>query len=209
MKTTAPEPFELFTPAAGGGTASPLASLETGMESDVLGCDAAGALVYVVARRQRQDLEAAAELRGLCHWADLHRVAPGRELVEGAIDPALLATDRAEHDARVAEAKARLLGEPVPEWATERLATRGSVPGELGTEGQLRLDGQGCFMVGEFAITHLATELGLSEAAARDLVGQSVELRDRLPRLWGRVMGRCAAGVEGPPDRSEDDSLVG
>jgi len=64
----------------------------------------------------------------------------------------------------------------------------GSVPGELGTEGQLRLAGEGCFMVHEFAVTALAAELGLSEAATRSLVGQSLELRDRLPKLYAQVM---------------------
>jgi hypothetical protein len=202
MKTTAPEPFELFTTAsanrsssvsgagdAAAGAATPTSGyvgFETLVEPDVLGRDATATLAYIVARRRHQDLEAADELRGLCHWADLHRVTPGHELAHGAIDPELLATDPTEHDAQIAQAKARLLGEPVPEWATTVLAS--STPGELGTEGQLRLAGQGCFMIHEFAITHLATELGISEAAARAQVGQSLELRDRLPGLYRQVM---------------------
>ena len=49
-------------------------------------------------------------------------------------------------------------------------------------------------MVEEFAVTEVATALGLSEPAARSYVGQAIELRDRLPRLWGRVMaGELAA----------------
>src|SRR5688572_14796873 len=58
----------------------------------------------------------------------------------------------------------------------------------LGREGELRLAGQGAFAVGEFAVCELAAALGISESAARAYVGQAVELRDRLPRLWGRVM---------------------
>ena len=58
----------------------------------------------------------------------------------------------------------------------------------LGREDQLRLAGQGTFTVTEFAITEIATALGLSEFAARARVGQALELRDRLPRLWTRVM---------------------
>src|SRR3954471_17337389 len=58
----------------------------------------------------------------------------------------------------------------------------------LGREDQLRLAGQGTFMITEFAITEIAAALGESEPAARAKVGQALELRDRLPRLWGRVM---------------------
>jgi hypothetical protein len=58
----------------------------------------------------------------------------------------------------------------------------------LGREGELRLAGQGAFAVEEFAVCELAAVLGLSEPAARAYVGQAVELRDRLPRLWARVM---------------------
>ncbi len=58
----------------------------------------------------------------------------------------------------------------------------------LGREGELRLAGQGAFAVCEFAVCELAAALGMSEPAARAYVGQAVELRDRLPRLWGRVM---------------------
>ena len=59
----------------------------------------------------------------------------------------------------------------------------------LGREGELRLAGQGAFTVTEFAICQLAVALGMSEAAARRYVGQTLELRDRLPRLWAAVMG--------------------
>ena len=44
-------------------------------------------------------------------------------------------------------------------------------------------------MVDEFAVCQLAAALGMSEPAARAYVGQALELRDRLPRLWARVMG--------------------
>ena len=53
-----------------------------------------------------------------------------------------------------------------------------------GREGELRLAGQGAFAVGEFAVCELAAALGMSETAARAYVGQAVELRDRLPRVW-------------------------
>jgi hypothetical protein len=57
-----------------------------------------------------------------------------------------------------------------------------------GSEGELRLAGQGAFMIEEFAVCELATTLGMSEPAARAYLGQSLELRDRLPRCWARVM---------------------
>ena len=64
----------------------------------------------------------------------------------------------------------------------------------LGQEGDLRLAGQGAFMISEFAVCELAAALGLSEPAARRYVGQAVELRDRLPRLYSAVMcGRLVA----------------
>ena len=64
----------------------------------------------------------------------------------------------------------------------------------LGLETELRLAGQGTFMVTEFGVCELAAALDMSETAARAYVGQALELRDRLPRLWGRVMnGELAA----------------
>jgi hypothetical protein len=64
----------------------------------------------------------------------------------------------------------------------------------LGREGELRLAGQGAFMVTEFGVCEIAAALGMSEPAARAYVGQTLELRDRLPRLWGAVMcGRLPA----------------
>ena len=58
----------------------------------------------------------------------------------------------------------------------------------LGREVELRLAGQGAFAVCEFAVCELAAALGVSEVTARAYVGQAVELRDRLPRFWVRVM---------------------
>jgi hypothetical protein len=59
---------------------------------------------------------------------------------------------------------------------------------ELGVEGELRLAGQGALAVCEFAVAEVAAALGMSEPAARGYVGQALELRDRLPRLWAKVM---------------------
>ena len=71
----------------------------------------------------------------------------------------------------------------------EMLFPAGSGDSVLGREGELRLAGQGAFAVTEFAVCQLAAAFGMSEHAARAYVGQGLELRDRLPRLWQRVMG--------------------
>jgi hypothetical protein len=133
-------------------------------EPDVLGLDAAGTLGFVVERRRRQDAAAAEELRAVTLWADLHRVG-----YVGAADPeiATAVTRRAN--------TAGLTGVTGP-------------TGLAGVEGELRLAGQGAFRIAEFAVAELAAALGLSEPAARAYVGQALELRDRLPRCWDRVL---------------------
>lgn len=72
--------------------------------------------------------------------------------------------------------------------ADDLLERPDSTAGDLGVEGVLRLGGEGAFTVREFAVTDLAALLGMSEQGARDYVGQTVELRDRLPRLCSQVM---------------------
>lgn len=122
---------------------SPLAHVEA------FGLDAAATLAFVGSARRRQDEAAAEELRGVCQYADLHRVPVGW----GAVDPALYEGG-----------------------------------GELGSEGVLRMAGQGASTIAEFALTELAAALGLSEPAMRAYAGQALELRDRLPRCWDAVM---------------------
>ncbi len=127
---------------------------------EVLGCDAAATLAYTVAQRRIADTAAVRELRAVTHWADLHRVGH-----VGAIDP------------------------ETSEWIDDDpQRSLAAATSSLGLEGQLRLAGQGAFMVEEFAVTELATALGISEFAGRAYVGQAVELRDRLPLCWAQVM---------------------
>ncbi len=134
--------------------------VEPPVGQDVFGLGPVGTLGFVVERRRRADAAAAEELRAVTHWADLHRVGPGEV---GAVDP------------EVGQSVAR--GQQVL-----------GLPGVLGAEGELRLAGEGAFRVEEFAVAELATALGLSEPAGRAYVGQAVELRDRLPLCWDRVM---------------------
>ncbi len=130
---------------------------------DVLGLDPAGTLEFAVARRKAAEREAAEELRAVAHWADLHACNP----VHGAIDPGL--------------------SDDIARRSMRHFAATGSnhLPG---LEGELRLAGQGAFRVEEFAVCELATALGMSEPAGRAYVGQALELRDRLPRLFAAVM---------------------
>jgi hypothetical protein len=139
---------------------------------DVLGEDAAATMRFLVEQRRLQDQAAARELAAVAHWAELHRVDTRTEV--GAVDLEVwhLLETRLE----------------------SRPETRVVGSGVLGREGELRLAGEGAFTVAEFAVTELAAALGMSEPAAREYVGQAVELRDRLPRCWGQVMaGRLPA----------------
>src|SRR4051812_24546 len=149
-------------------TPPPVGDADADVAVDPFGLDAAATLAFVVDRRRRQDQAAAEELRGVTQWADLHRVTDG---TIGSIDDDLV------------EMICPLT--PVTPGGHDRL---------LGREGQLRVAGQGAFMVTEFAVCELAAALSLSEPAARSYLGQGVELRDRLPRLWTAVMaGRLPA----------------
>jgi hypothetical protein len=137
------------------------------VEADVFGLDAVATLTFVTAQRRRQDAAAADEVRAVTHWADLHRVGPD-EL--GAVDPEV----RQSVQRRV--------------YAGADCRESAGIPGVLGVEGELRLAGEGAFRVDEFAVAELAAALGMSEPAGRAYVGQAVELRDRLPHCWDRVM---------------------
>jgi hypothetical protein len=66
--------------------------------------------------------------------------------------------------------------------------------GAPGTEREVRLAGDGTPPVAEFALADLATTLRLSAGATRQLVGDTLELRHRLPLCWDRVhAGRLQA----------------
>ncbi|MDQ3616459.1 MAG: hypothetical protein M3393_07535, partial [Actinomycetota bacterium] len=57
-----------------------------------------------------------------------------------------------------------------------------------GMEALVALAGPGAPEVAEFAPAELAAALGVSTFAGQALVGDALELRHRLPRLWGRVV---------------------
>src|SRR3954453_2953896 len=58
-----------------------------------------------------------------------------------------------------------------------------------GTEGEVALAGAGAPLVAEFAVAELAVALGVSADAARGFLGEAMEVRYRLPKLWQRVLG--------------------
>ena len=157
-------------PALTGGDATgpgPVAGSSEDVE--VLGLDASDALSWVVGQRRAHDLAAARELRGVAHWADLHRVARA-DIARGFI------------------------GAAHPDISDSFLARDTFVKQAVaagGVEGVLRSAGEGAFMVAEYAVAELATALGLSEHAGRAYVAQAVELRERLPRCFAQVM--CGA----------------
>ncbi len=63
-----------------------------------------------------------------------------------------------------------------------------------GCEHEEPIAGQGAPLVAEFCLAELGGVLGASTTAAKRLVGQALELRHRLPRLWAQVQaGRVPA----------------
>ncbi|UUZ59798.1 hypothetical protein [Nocardioides sp. B-3] len=65
-----------------------------------------------------------------------------------------------------------------------------------GIEHEEAIAGIGCPKVAEFCIAELGTVLGISTTAAKRLIGHSLELRHRLPRLWAAVhAGRVPASA--------------
>jgi hypothetical protein len=78
----------------------------------------------------------------------------------------------------------------------------------LGIERPVPLAGDGTPTVAEFALADLATALRITEGATRGLVGQTLELRHRLPRVWARVHDGSLPALAAP-DRHRDPHPVG
>ena len=89
------------------------------------------------------------------------------------------------------EAESRVL-QYAAQWAalhaTDSLADAACLPGLPGTEADVPVAGAGAPWVAEFCVAEFAAALNLSTDAGRRLLGQAVELRHRLPRVWGRVI---------------------
>ncbi len=100
------------------------------------------------------------------------------------VETARAAADRAEVEILHAAAHwADLHGEPA----------RSTSPLLPGSEKLVRFGGDGTPAVAEFAPAELGVVLATSSSAAERLVGDALDLRHRLPRLWGRI---CAGAVK-------------
>ncbi|QZY29460.1 13E12 repeat family protein [Nocardioides coralli] len=88
-------------------------------------------------------------------------------------------------------AEARLLAAAV-QWAVihpaDSVEDAETYTFRSGLEGVIPIAGPGAPLVAEFSVAEYAAALGLSTEAGKHYLGQAVELRYRLPRLWRRVM---------------------
>ncbi|SEC65948.1 protein of unknown function [Nocardioides exalbidus] len=101
---------------------------------------------------------------------------------------ALLASIRSERDTENAAAARQL--DLAARWAdlhppeSIHLAAAFTTPG---SEHEEPIAGEGCPLVAEFCVAELGAVLGTSTTAAKKLIGHALELRHRLPRMWGQV----------------------
>ncbi len=116
--------------------------------------------------------------------------------IEAGTDPgagtrAVLDRARAARHAELAAAAELLV--TAAEWADLHPVARGGQAAgwgevDLHGEGLVPLAGEGTPQVAEFAPAELAAHLGISHDAGRQLIGDALELRHRLPRLFDLVL---------------------
>ena len=116
--------------------------------------------------------------------------------IEAGTDPgagtrAVLDRARAARHAELAAAAELLV--TAAEWADLHPVARGGQAAgwgevDLHGEGLVPLAGEGTPQVAEFAPAELAAHLGVSHDAGRQLIGDALELRHRLPRLFDLVL---------------------
>ena len=124
----------------------------------------------ILAAKAREDEAARELLVGVAEWADLHTT--------GALMPDLYGTysHPDEEALRAAE---------------DAWVSRFGMPG---ADTMLSLAGAGAPEVSDFAVTELSTALGRTRESGRLLVGDVVEAKHRLPRVWARlVAGQVSA----------------
>jgi len=116
------------------------------------------------AAKRREDDAARELLIGVAEWADLHTT--------GALMPDLYGTySHPDEDAYDAAESA---------WVA-----RFGMPG---ADTMLELAGAGAPKVSDFAVTELSTALGRTKESGRLLVGDVVEAKHRLPKVWARLV---------------------
>ena len=105
------------------------------------------------------------------------------------LQPARTLLDTARAARAEADAAERRLLRAAAEWARMH-ALAPTAPGLAAaywSEGGVPLAGDGAPEVAEFCVAEFAAGLGLSPRAGRSLLGDALELSQRLPRLWERV----------------------
>ena len=118
----------------------------------------------ILAAKRREDDAARELLIGVGEWADLHTT--------GALMPDLYGTySHPDEDALQA--------------AEDAWVSRFGMPG---ADTMLELAGAGAPEVSDFAVTELATALGRTRESGRLLVGDVVEAKHRLPKVWARMV---------------------
>lgn len=100
---------------------------------------------------------------------------------------------------REAERAEREVLRHVVAYAAAHPAPGLSEPGVFGHEQVVELAGAGAPGIGEFAVADIAAALGLSTMSARRLIGQTLELRHRLPRLWALIATEPTGDRAGAP----------
>lgn len=175
--------------------------------TSILALDGGATLARLRSGRRTAWRVEAEQMVAATHWADLHRL-PTPEPDEGdpvygsvSDETAGLLGDHVTgtegmtwgHDA-TGEGEGEGGGEGGPggegggEGEQSRHQARAAGPGQPGIEGVLRFLGEGAYLVSEFAVTELATTLQMNETGARSYLGQALECRDRLPRIWRQVL---------------------
>jgi hypothetical protein len=124
-----------------------------------------------------------------------HHPGPGDESAESPDSPDQVLAALHSHHQVVSTAEIGKLQLAI-QWATihpVESITHGAATVD-GTEGELAIAGAGAPLVAEFCIADLALALGMSTDAGRTYLGDALELRYRLPKLWAvTVTGRVPA----------------
>jgi 5-methylcytosine-specific restriction endonuclease McrA len=118
----------------------------------------------ILAAKAREDDAARELLIGVGEWADLHTT--------GALMPDLYGT-YSHPDEEALQA------------AEDAWVSRFGMPG---ADTMLELAGAGAPEVSDFAVTELTTALGRTRESGRLLVGDVVEAKHRLPKVWARMV---------------------
>ena len=163
--------------------------------TSILDLDGGATLARLRAGRRTAWRVEAEQMVAATHWADLHRLptpdADDLDPVYGSVSDEtmrLLGDFVTGTEGMTWGRDAASEGEDRGQGERSRHEACATGPGQPGIEGVLRFLGEGAYLVPEFAVTELATTLQLNEAGARSYLGQALECRDRLPRIWTQVL---------------------